>query len=183
MTYTETDLEGVLLFEPDYYADERGHFLELWNQTRSPYDEHIKTSFVQDNLSHSRQHVLRGLHFQNPTPQAKLVTVLDGTVWDVAVDIRGESPTFGEWFGIELSGESYRQLYVPQGFAHGFVVLSDTALFHYKCSAPYNPDAEQSILWNDADLAIEWPVETPILSEKDGSAPLIEELPQSAFSF
>jgi len=174
--------DGLLVFEPDVYDDDRGHFLELWNENRSPYTAHIEASFVQDNLSQSRKGVLRGLHFQNPTPQGKLVTVLQGTVWDVAVDVREGSPTFGEWFGIELSGANYRQLYVPEGFAHGFAVLSDTALFHYKCTAPYNQAAERAIIWNDPDLAIEWPVERPVLSEKDAAAPRLADVPESVLT-
>lgn len=183
MHCTETKLEGVFVFELDCFNDERGHFLELWNEKRSPYANHINTSFVQDNLSHSRKGVLRGLHFQNPTPQAKLVTVLQGKVWDVAVDIRRDSPTFGEWYGLELSGAEYKQLFIPEGFAHGFVVLSETALFHYKCSAPYNQEAEKSIVWNDPELGIEWPVQNPILSVKDAAAPPMNEMPASDFFF
>jgi dTDP-4-dehydrorhamnose 3,5-epimerase len=178
-----TGIEDLVVFEPDVYHDERGHFLELWSTERSAYAERIEHAFVQDNLSKSKRGVLRGLHFQNPTPQGKLVTVLSGEVWDVAVDIRQGSPTFGDWFGIHLSGDAYRQLFVPEGFAHGFVVLSDTALFQYKCTAPYRPDAEQSIHWNDPEIGIEWPLDAPILSEKDAKAPRMEELPDAAFEF
>jgi dTDP-4-dehydrorhamnose 3,5-epimerase len=176
MNVLETALPGVVVVEPKVYGDERGFFMETWNRRR--YEEFgIPTDFVQDNLSYSKRCVLRGLHFQNPHPQGKLVSVLQGEVFDVAVDIRAGSPTFGEWVGVTLSVENRRQLYVPENFAHGFVVTSEAALFSYKCTAYYNPKTEQSLLWDDPDLSIEWPVEAPVLSAKDGSAPRLVEIP------
>jgi dTDP-4-dehydrorhamnose 3,5-epimerase len=183
MNVIEKELPGVCVIEPDVYADERGDFRELWNAR--DYAEHgLEMEFVQDNLSRSQPHVLRGLHFQNPNPQGKLVTVLRGEVYDVIVDIRLGAPTFGEWEGVTLSRENGRQLYVPGGFAHGFVVTGDTrVLFHYKCTEFYDPEAEGSIRWDDSGLGIDWPVEDPILSVKDRSAPLLEELPEEQVRF
>lgn len=176
MKVTETRLPGVLLLEPRVFRDERGFFLETWNRER--YAEvGINQPFVQDNLSSSQRNVLRGLHFQNPSSQAKLVTTVWGAVFDVAVDLREDSPTFGEWVGVELTAENMRQLYIPEGFAHGFVVLSETALFSYKCTALYSPVHERSLRWNDPDVGIEWPIDVPILSEKDGRAPLLRDVP------
>jgi dTDP-4-dehydrorhamnose 3,5-epimerase len=150
--------------------------METWNMVR--YKEAgLPYEFVQDNLSFSQHGVLRGLHFQNPNQQGKLVYVLQGEVFDVAVDIRVGSPTFGEWTGTTLSAENKRQFYVPEGFAHGFVVLSDAALFAYKCTAFYNGQAEGSVLWNDPEIGIEWPIEEPLLSEKDGGAPQLSDVP------
>ena len=158
--------------------------METWRADR--YEEAgLPACFVQDNLSFSQRGVLRGLHFQNPDQQGKLVYVLQGEAYDVAVDIRVGSPTFGEWTAITLSSENKRQLYVPEGFAHGFLVTSSTALFSYKCTARYNAQAEASVLWNDPQIGIEWPVERPVLSEKDRAAPplgemLAEQLPRYA---
>lgn len=175
MEVTETKLPGVLVVEPKVFGDERGFFMETWNEAR--YKEAgLPVAFVQDNLSFSRYGVLRGLHFQNPSQQGKLVYVLQGEVFDVAVDIRRGSPTFGEWTATTLSAENKRQFYVPEGFAHGFVVLSDVALFAYKCTDFYNGPAEASILWNDSEIGIEWPIETPTLSDKDRGAPLLSEM-------
>ena len=172
----ETDLPGVLVVEPDVFGDERGFFLETWNRAR--YEEAgLPGDFVQDNLSFSSRGVLRGLHFQNPHPQGKLVYVLQGEVFDVAVDIRVGSPTFGRWTGVSLSSENKRQLWVPEGFAHGFVVTSETALFSYKCTDLYHREAEASVLWNDPDIGIEWPVKEPTLSTKDLAAPTLKESP------
>ncbi len=177
MNVIETKLPGVLIVDPDVFGDERGFFMETWNERR--YKESgLPSDFVQDNLSFSRNGVLRGLHYQNPDQQGKLVYVLQGEVFDVAVDIRVGSPTFGEWTGAKLSAENKRQFYVPEGFAHGFVVLSDAALFAYKCTAFYNAQAEAGILWNDPEIGIEWPVEEPTLSDKDGAAPLLSEVPE-----
>jgi len=160
MRVLPTDLPGVLILEPKIFADERGFFLELWNYVR--YDEAgLGAAYVQDNVSLSQTGVLRGLHLQNPKTQAKLVTVLQGEVFDVAVDVRVGSPTFGKWTSVLLSGDNKRQLYIPEGFAHGFCVTSETALFMYKCSDFYAPDAEVGIAWNDPDLAIRWPVDKP----------------------
>lgn len=159
-------LPGVLLIETRIFRDQRGHFLESWNEQR--YKEMgIEGPFVQDNISVSARGVLRGLHFQRPYPQAKLVSVLRGEVFDVAVDVRDGSDTFGEWVGAELSAENGRQMYIPEGFAHGFVVTSDFAIFSYKCSEYYHPEAEHTLLWSDSDLAIGWPTLCPVLSEKD----------------
>lgn len=166
MNVIETRLEGVVIVEPKRFGDERGFFAETFQASR--YREAgIAGPFVQDNFSHSERGVLRGLHYQIQNPQGKLVSVVQGEVFDVAVDIRVNSPTFGEWVGVSLSGENGRQLYVPPGFAHGFCVVSETADFTYKCTDYYNPAAERSILWNDPDLAIDWPVTSPAISAKD----------------
>lgn len=159
-------LAGALIIEPRVFGDARGFFMETWNAARYA-EAGITAEFVQDNLSFSRRGVLRGLHFQKPNPQGKLVYVLAGEVFDVAVDIRVGSPTFGQWESVVLSSENRRQFYVPPGFAHGFCVTSETALFAYKCTDLYNPAAEGSVLWNDPDLAIPWPVSAPEFSAKD----------------
>lgn len=171
------DLEGLLLIEPRVFGDARGFFLETWNERR--YSEAgIRGPFVQDNLSFSRRGAVRGLHFQNPSAQGKLVYVLQGEVFDVAVDLRRSSPTFGCWYGVTLSADNKRQLYIPPGFAHGFAVVSETALFAYKCTAFYAPEHETTLLWNDPDLAIPWPVEDPVLSEKDRQGLRLRDLPE-----
>jgi dTDP-4-dehydrorhamnose 3,5-epimerase len=164
---TETKLPGALVIEPKIFGDDRGFFLETYNAAR--YQEAgLNAEFVQDNLSFSRKGVLRGLHFQNPTPQGKLVWVLQGSVFDVAVDLRRASPTFGQWFGLTLDAQNKTQFYVPPGFAHGFVVTSDTALFAYKCTALYNPASEKSLAWDDPDVGIAWPKGLELqLSAKD----------------
>ena len=165
------------MIEPKVFGDERGFFMETWNEAR--YREAgLPVAFVQDNLSFSQHGVLRGLHFQNPNQQGKLVYVLQGEVFDVAVDIRVGSPHFGEWTGTILSAENKRQFYVPEGFAHGFVVTGDSALFVYKCTDRYNGEAEGSIFWKDPEIGVEWPVEEPILSEKDREAPKLSGLPE-----
>jgi len=175
----ETDLPGVLIVEPQVFGDERGFFMESWNGRR--YEEAgLPGRFVQDNLSYSAHGVLRGLHFQNPRPQGKLVSVLRGEVFDVAVDIRVGSPTFGEWTGTTLSAENKRQFYVPPDFAHGFVVTSEVALFFYKCTDYYAPSSEGIVLWNDPGIGIEWPVERPTLSERDCTAPPLREIPEGS---
>jgi dTDP-4-dehydrorhamnose 3,5-epimerase len=176
MKVTRCELSGLLLIEPKVFGDARGYFLETWNQ-RLYRQCGLDAEFVQDNLSFSRRGTLRGLHFQNPTPQGKLVSVLQGEVFDVAVDIRRSSPAFGRWHGVRLSGEDKRQFYIPPGFAHGFVVLSETAMFHYKCTNFYSPKDELTIRWNDPALAIQWPVKEPLLSEKDGNGSLLRDLP------
>jgi dTDP-4-dehydrorhamnose 3,5-epimerase len=177
LNVTETRIPGVVVVEPKVFGDERGFFMETWNAAR--YEEAgLPTRFVQDNLSFSAKGVLRGLHFQNPDQQGKLVQVLDGEVFDVAVDIRAGSPTFGEWEGVILSSENKRQFYVPEGFAHGFLVTGPHALFSYKCTAKYNPGAEGFVLWNDPEIGIEWPIEVPpLLSEKDRAARPLREIP------
>ena len=177
MNLIETALPGVLILEPRVFGDERGFFFVSWQQQR--YVElGLPADFVQDNLSFSRKGVLRGLHFQHPNPQGKLVQVLQGAVFDVAVDIRWGSPTFGRWAATTLSGENHRQFYVPADFAHGFCVLSDTALFSYKCTDFYNPQAELSVRWDDPQIAIDWPLQNPSLSHKDEAASLLKDIPR-----
>jgi dTDP-4-dehydrorhamnose 3,5-epimerase len=170
------DIAGLLVIEPEVFGDNRGYFLESWNRQRYA-EAGVDADFVQDNLSFSRQGILRGLHFQNPNPQSKLMQVLQGEVFDVAVDIRRSSPTFGRWYGIRLSAENRRQFYVPAGFAHGFAVLSRTALFHYKCNAYYSPKDEMAIRWDDPDVGIPWPVADPRLSEKDAKGARLRDVP------
>ena len=170
MTVRETHLPGVLVLEPRRFGDARGFFQETYHTER--YREAgVNVTFVQDNLSRSTQGTLRGLHFQYPPyAQAKLVQVLEGEVFDVAVDLRPDSHTYGKWVGETLSAHNGLQLFVPEGFAHGFCVTSETALFAYKCSAPYAPEAEGSIRWDDHEIAIEWPIQSPTLSNKDAAA-------------
>ena len=170
-------LKEVIIVEPDVFGDYRGYFLETFQKKR--YEEvGINVSFVQDNLSFSRKGVLRGLHYQFPHEQAKLVQVIEGEIFDVAVDIRRNSPSFGKWISIILSHENKRQLYVPAGFAHGFCVLSDTVYVLYKCSDYYSPESEGGILWSDPNLAISWPTQRPILSDKDAVYPCLKEIPE-----
>ena len=149
-------IPGLLLLEPEVFGDARGFFFESWN-SRAYSEAGLPAAFVQDNVSRSRRGILRGLHAQNPCSQGKLVQVLEGEVFDVAVDIRQGSPTFGQWNGTTLSAENKRQFWIPAGFAHGFLVLSDTALFHYKCTDYYSPGDEFAVLWSDPDIGIEWP--------------------------
>ena len=175
MKKIETDLQGVWIIEPKVFGDQRGFFYETWQQQRYA-DIGIKGAFVQDNVSFSRKGVLRGLHYQQPHSQGKLVTVLQGEVFDVAVDIRVGSPQFGQWTGVVLSVENHRQLWIPEGFAHGFCVLSETAYFSYKCTDEYAPDCEGGILWNDPDIGIKWPLEDVVLSDKDQIYPLLKEV-------
>ena len=176
MNITRFDIEGLMLIEPKVFGDARGFFYESWNERR--YREAgIAAAFVQDNLSFSRRGALRGLHFQNPTPQAKLVTVLQGEVFDVAVDIRRGSPTFGRWHGVNLSADNKRQFFVPVGFAHGFAVLSETALFAYKCTDFYSPRLEGTVAWDDPDIGIRWPVTNPVLSDKDQRGMRLKDVP------
>ncbi|SEO72052.1 dTDP-4-dehydrorhamnose 3,5-epimerase [Propionispora vibrioides] len=175
MKVIETTLPGVVIVEPKVFGDSRGFFQETWQKER--YEKFgIKGTFVQDNLSFSTRGVLRGLHYQNPNAQGKLVSVIQGEVFDVAVDIRAGSPTFGQWEGVHLSDENHRQLWVPAGFAHGFCVLSDTAYFMYKCTDVYNPLTERGILWNDPDIGIAWPLQEVILSDKDKVYPRLKEV-------
>jgi dTDP-4-dehydrorhamnose 3,5-epimerase len=170
MKVLSTELDGALVIEPIVFGDQRGFFLESFQKQRYR-DAGIDTEFVQDNISFSVRHTLRGLHYQYPRGQAKLVQVLQGEIYDVAVDIRQGSPTFGRWAGVVLSGENRHQFFLPEGFAHGFCVMSATALFMYKCSAYYAPEDEGGICWNDPDLGIPWPVQAPILSERDRTLP------------
>ena len=175
MVIKTTSLEGVLIIEPDIFRDNRGFFLETFNQDR--YTEYgITRTFVQDNLSFSVKGTLRGLHFQNQHPQAKLVQAITGEVFDVAVDIRPDSDTFGQWEGIYLSDQNKLQVFIPEGFAHGFCVLSETTHFLYKCTDFYFPEDEGGIIWSDPDIAIDWPIQSPIISDKDKRFPLLSEL-------
>jgi len=172
---TDTELEGLLIIKPDLFTDNRGFFTETF-QARRYSEAGIKSNFVQDNLSCSTQGTLRGLHFQINHPQAKLVHVISGEIFDVAVDLRPGSPTFGKWKGIVLSGDNRLQLYLPEGFAHGFFVLSDTAYFAYKCSDFYAPEDEGGILWSDPDIGIRWPAGSPIISNRDLNLPRLSSL-------
>jgi dTDP-4-dehydrorhamnose 3,5-epimerase len=175
MNVVETSLPGVLIIEPKVFGDERGFFMETWNGRR--YEEAgLPGRFVQDNLSYSARGVLRGLHFQNPQPQGKLISVVRGEVFDVAVDVRVGSPTFGEWTSVTLSAENKRQFYVPPDFAHGFLVTGEDAIFFYKCTDYYAPSSEGILLWNDPEIGIEWPTDAPTLSERDGKAPPLREM-------
>ena len=176
MNVIKTKLDGCVIIEPKVFGDERGFFLETFQAERYTSEAGITLPFVQDNHSRSSKSVLRGLHFQKTKPQGKLVRVVRGQVYDVAVDIRKGSPTYGQWQGLILSEENKTQLWVPPGFAHGFVVLSDTADFEYKCTDYYDPSDEGSILWNDSDLDIPWPIDNPILSNKDASADRLADL-------
>ncbi len=172
----QTSLPGVVIIEPKVFSDERGFFMESFNSSDFK-DAGLPTEFVQDNHSRSVQGVLRGLHYQHPSWQGKVVRVLVGKVFDVAVDIRRTSPNFGHWFGMELTSDNHKQLYIPPGFAHGFCVLSPVAEMIYKTTKGYEAKEDAGILWNDPDVAIEWPIDNPILSPKDANAPRFSELP------
>ena len=176
MRITKTTIKDLLVIEPCVHGDDRGYFFEIYK--RSEFEKAgLNYLFVQDNQSKSKYGVLRGLHFQSKYPQAKLVRVIDGEVFDVAVDLRKNSQTYGKWFGIVLSGENKKMFLIPRGFAHGFLVLSESAIFEYKCDDFYHPEDEMGILWNDSDINIEWPsVSTIILSEKDKNNPMLREL-------
>lgn len=176
MNIIKTSLLDCIIIEPKVFGDDRGFFLETFHSTRYKKLAEINLPFVQDNHSRSSKGVLRGLHFQKTKPQGKLVRVVKGKVFDVAVDIRKESPTYGKWESVILSEENKKQFWVPPGFAHGFMVLSDIADFEYKCTDYYDPLDEGSILWSDADLDINWPLSNPILSEKDASADRLIDL-------
>ncbi len=174
-TFTPTEIQDVFVVETKRYGDNRGYFMETY-QEKAFHEAGLKYKFVQDNQSSSRKGVLRGLHFQKTLPQAKLVRVLRGEVFDVAVDLRGGSPTYGKWVGVLLSEENGKQLMIPRGFAHGFVVVSDYAEFAYKCDEFYHPEDEGGIIWNDPDVNIAWPeVGEIILSEKDKKNPTLAE--------
>lgn len=177
MNVSSTILSGLLIIEPRVFSDPRGFFVETWHQRR--YQElGLPSQFVQDNLSSSTHGALRGLHFQHPNAQGKLVCVLQGEVFDVAVDIRVGSPTFGKSVCVMLSSENKRQVYVPEGFAHGFCVTSESALVVYKCTDFYAPQSEGGVLWNDPDLGIDWPVRIPILSDKDTRYVPLSQIPR-----
>ena len=177
MNIIPTPLQDLILIDPKSHHDERGFFFEAFQAER--YQRLLKKNihFVQDNLSRSSKNVLRGLHYQIQQPQDKLITVIRGSVFDVAVDIRTQSATFGQWFGVILNDENHYQLYIPKGFAHGFCVLSEIVDFHYKCSDYYNPKTEQGILWSDPNLAIDWPLSAPIISAKDKNYACLKDIP------
>jgi dTDP-4-dehydrorhamnose 3,5-epimerase len=172
---TALAIPDVLLVEPTVFSDTRGYFIEVYQAERYAAAG-VAEPFVQDNLSSSRRGVLRGLHFQEPNAQGKLVQALRGTIWDVAVDVRMGSPTFGRWVAETLSAKAARQLWVPPGFAHGFVVLSEEALVSYKCTAMYRPEAERALRWNDPAVGVAWPCDQPVLSPRDAVAPLLADL-------
>lgn len=179
MKIIETEIQGLLIIEPDVYGDSRGYFFESFNKRRFEEQTGVSVDFVQDNESRSAYGVVRGLHFQKPPhAQAKLVRVVSGRVLDVAVDLRDDSPTYGRHVAVELSGENHRQVFIPKGFAHGFSVLSEEAVFQYKCDDCYVPEYEGAVAWDDPDLAIDWqiPAADMILSEKDKKHPRLAEL-------
>jgi dTDP-4-dehydrorhamnose 3,5-epimerase len=172
----ETGVPGLVVVEPVVYGDKRGFFMETWNSDRYGACG-LPDRFVQSNISRSAAGVIRGLHYQHPCAQGKLVSVLEGRVFDVAVDIRSDSPTFRQWAGVELSASNHRQLYVPEGFAHGFCVLGDSALLSYLCTTPFNAECDAAIAWNDPDIGIEWPLEPQSLSARDRKAPRLRDVP------
>ncbi len=174
MEITRLPLPGLLLVEPKVFRDDRGAFLET-HHLRKYAAQGLPDMFVQDNLSYSNKGVLRGLHYQYPKWQGKLVSVIAGEIFDVAVDLRRDSPGFGKWFGVVLSERNHLQLYVPPGFAHGFVVTGDAASVYYKCTDFYQPEQEHTILWNDPAIGIDWPVREPLLSPKDAAGTLLAE--------
>jgi dTDP-4-dehydrorhamnose 3,5-epimerase len=177
MKVEQLALPEVLLLSPRIFSDDRGYFLETYSKRTFPVQEPPVT-FVQDNLSFSSKGTVRGLHLQQPHAQGKLVMAVTGAIWDVAVDVRVGSPTFGKWVAAELNAETRQQLYVPPGFAHGFCVLSETAHMHYKCTDVYHPESELSVRFDDPDLGIEWPVDSPLLSNKDAAAPRLADIPR-----
>ena len=177
MKVHQTTLPGVLVIEPAVFGDERGFFYEAWNAER--FGAHgLPTRFMQSNVSSSARGVLRGLHYQWPNPQGKLVNVLEGEVYDVAVDIRAGSPTFGRWAAAVLSADNKRHFWIPEGFAHGFAVLSENATFCYQCTALYDHAADAGVRWNDGDIAVDWPISAPQLSDKDRNAPFLRDMPR-----
>lgn len=177
LMFTELELPGVILVEPRVFNDPRGFFLETYHGKK--YEQAgIMDPFVQDNHSHSKRGTLRGLHYQLKSPQGKLIYVVSGSIFDVAVDIRKGSPHFGKWVGVSLSAENRRQLFVPRGFAHGFCVLSDQVDVIYKCTDFYAPDDEYGIFWSDGDLGVDWPIRDPVLSEKDNRNPKLADIPE-----
>ncbi|NIP16980.1 MAG: dTDP-4-dehydrorhamnose 3,5-epimerase [Xanthomonadales bacterium] len=175
MKVRATPLPGVLIIEPPVHGDDRGFFMESWKS--GPYAEAgLPDRFVQSNFSRSSRGVLRGLHYQYPQPQGKLVSVLEGRIFDVAVDIRSGSPHFGCWTAAELSAANHRQLYIPEGFAHGFCVLSETALVHYMCTSEYASQHDAAVAWDDPDIGVEWPLAPESVSARDRGAPLLSEI-------
>lgn len=178
MKLIETAIAGPIIIEPRVFGDARGFFMETWNAAAFR-EVGLDLAFVQDNHSRSQRGVLRGLHFQNPGPQGKLVRVTRGAVYDVAVDLRGSSPTFGQWVGVELSAANQRMFWVPEGFAHGFVTLEDDTDFLYKCTAPYAPQTEFTLAWDDPSVGIDWPLDgiTPLISDKDARGLALADVP------
>lgn len=176
MKVIETSLPGVLVIEPQVFGDARGFFYESYNEVRFR-EAGIDARFVQSNVSRSAKGVLRGLHYQWPHPQGKFVSVLEGEVFDVAVDIRRGSPHFGKWFGAMLTADNKRHMWIPEGFAHGFCVLSEYATFSYQCTALYDAKADAGVAWNDPAIGINWPIGEPRLSEKDNKAPMLKDIP------
>lgn len=176
MKFVETSLPGCVVVEPQVFGDSRGFFYESYNEAKYRAAG-INRKFVQSNVSRSARGVLRGLHYQWPRPQGKLVSVLEGEVYDVAVDIRRGSPTFGQWAGVMLTAENHRHFWIPEGFAHGFCVVSEFATFSYQCTDLYEAKADGGVRWNDPAIGIDWPVSTPLLSDKDGKALLLADMP------
>jgi len=173
----ETRLPGAVIIEPAVFGDSRGFFFESWNAER--FAAHgLPTRFVQSNVSSSSRGVLRGLHYQWPRPQGKLVSVLEGEVFDVAVDIRRGSPTFGQWEGVVLSAENKRQFWIPEGYAHGFLGLSDRVIFTYLCTDVWVKEVDSNIRWDDPQIGIDWPIDAPLLSDKDAAAPVLADIAQ-----
>ncbi|WP_413625493.1 dTDP-4-dehydrorhamnose 3,5-epimerase [Luteibacter sp. Lutesp34] len=175
MKFLQTPLPGCVLIEPQVIGDSRGFFYESYNEAKFK-EAGIDRRFVQSNISRSARGVLRGLHYQWPRPQGKLVSVLEGEVFDVAVDIRRGSPTFGQWTGVMLTAENHRHFWIPEGFAHGFCVVSDHAIFSYQCTDLYDPKADGGVLWSDPAIGVDWPLSSPLLSGKDAKAPLLKEV-------
>ena len=179
MRTIETGIPGLMVIEPDVFGDERGFFMETWHASRYRAAG-LPDRFVQSNLSRSGPGVIRGLHYQYPQPQGKLVSVLEGRVFDVAVDIRSNSPTFRQWAGVELSADNHLQMYVPEGFAHGFCVLGESALLAYLCTAEYRAEYDAVVAWDDPEIGIRWPLAVGTLSRKDANAPRLAEIPADA---
>jgi dTDP-4-dehydrorhamnose 3,5-epimerase len=175
MRTIKTGIPGLVIVEVEVHGDERGYFKELWRASRHA-ELQLPGCFVQSNISRSGAGVVRGLHYQYPQPQGKLVTVLDGSIFDVAVDLRIDSPTFRQWAGVELSASNHRQLYVPEGFAHGFCVLGDGAMMSYLCTAEYAAEFDATVAWDDPDIGVEWPLQPSSMSAKDRSAPRLRDI-------
>lgn len=171
-----SSLPGPLIIDPRVFGDARGYFYESYHQAKFEALG-INTRFVQSNVSRSARSVLRGLHYQWPNPQGKLVSVLHGEVYDVAVDIRRGSPTFGQWTAVILTSDNHRHFWIPEGYAHGFCVLSEAAIFTYQCTALYEPSADRAVRWNDETISVDWPISMPLLSDKDAHAPLLADIP------
>lgn len=177
MRVRKGELPGTCLFELDLFHDERGYFFEAFRESRYAAAG-IPLRFVQDNVSFSKVNVLRGLHYQHPHGQGKLISVLDGEIYDVSVDLRRDAKTFGRWQGFHLSRKNRLQVFLPAGLAHGFCVLSDAALVLYKCTEAYHPEDERGVLWNDPDIGIEWPISSPVISARDAAFPRLSQIPQ-----